>query len=111
MKICVYTSGRKAKKNDLPSMTEEIPQLSIEDIFRDYCRGVLHPSTMVGMYDPDGTSDDDFDHLEEVEDISQLVSSAPAPTERGPEPAPAPAKPGPEPKKNLPNEEPSGDEL
>ena len=82
-------------------MTQVIPQLSLETIFRDYCRGVLHPElSQIGMYDPDGVEDDDLDFVQEVEDISELVeSSLPAPKEpkNEPEEPPVPSDPEPAP--------------
>ena len=87
MKLVPLVGGRKPHDNDEPSLTVVVPQLSLEQIFRDYCRGVLHPDLSVqGQYDPDGVDDDDFPHLQEVEDISEFVSSEPVPK------VPAPSK-------------------
>lgn len=83
MELFTFTGGRKPKDNTLPTMTEVVPQLSVEEIFRDYCRGVLHPSRQ-GMYDPDYIDDDNFDEVEPFDDISEIYEPS------IPEPAPAP---------------------
>lgn len=83
MELFVFTGGRKPKDNTLPTMTEVVPQLSVEEIFRDYCRGVLHPSRQ-GMYDPDYIDDDNFDEVEPFDDLSEIFEPS------VPEPAPAP---------------------
>lgn len=89
-------------------MTEIVPQLSVEEIFRDYCRGVVHPSRP-GMYDPDHINDDNFEEVEEQEDFSELFD---IPVDRNPidTPAPAPAPAQVEPSNEEPSNEPSADE-
>lgn len=88
MNLFVFRGGRRPKDNKLPSMTEVVPQLSVEDIFRDYCRGVLHPSRP-GMYDPDHITDDNFDVPEIFDDFSDLYeqSLVPSPVEEDLPPA------------------------
>lgn len=65
MKIFFPHGGKKATKNLLPDMVEYVPQLSLEDIFRDYCRGVLHPElSRPAGYD----SEDDFENETYLDD-------------------------------------------
>lgn len=108
MKLFAFHGGRRPKDNTLPSMTEIVPQLSVEEIFRDYCRGVVHPSRP-GMYDPDDVNDDNFEEVEEQEDFSELFD---IPVDRNPIDIP-PSAPDPvleEPSKDEPGNESPADE-
>lgn len=77
MKLVPLGHGRVPKDNNGPLLVEVVPQLSVEQIFRDYCRGILHPSLPGGMYDPDDVDDDNIQDVDEPEDISELYISAP----------------------------------
>lgn len=98
MQLFTSKGGRKPKDNNLPSMTEVVPQLSVEEIFRDYCRGVLHPARP-GIYDP--VESDEVEDVFEPEgiedfDLYEKPVSAPAPKEPdNKEPAHEPESPAP----------------
>lgn len=95
MHLVPLTSSRKAHDNIQPTMTQVVPQLSLETIFRDYCRGVLHPElSRSGMYDPDWIDDDKVDFYLEAEDISDLLESEiPQVSEEKPEETPVSSQP------------------
>lgn len=54
---------------DAPSMCEPVHNLSLEEIVRDYSRGILHPS-LTPMYD-------DGEDIQEVDPIDDLVDIFP----------------------------------
>lgn len=54
---------------DAPSMCEPVHNLSLEEIVRDYSRGILHPS-LTPMFD-------DGEDIQEVEPIDDLVDIFP----------------------------------
>lgn len=67
-----------------PSMVEPCNNLSLEQIVRDYSRGILHPS-LDALYDE---GDDIPDDMQDLADLTDLVTS-PAPATR-PASRPAP---------------------
>lgn len=77
-----------------PSMVEPVHNLSLEEILRDYSRGIVHTFNRTPYYDEgDDVPDDD---LLDIEDFSDLLSDEPEvspepPKEPEPEPAPDPS--------------------
>lgn len=59
---------------DMPSMVEPVHNLTLEEIVRDYSRGILHPSR-TALYD----EGDDITEVEPLEDFVDVYDS-PSPT-------------------------------
>lgn len=58
---------------DMPSMVEPVHNLTLEEIVRDYSRGILHPSR-TPLYD-DG---EDITEVDEVDDIVDIFPGSSA---------------------------------
>lgn len=56
---------------DMPSMVEPVHNLTLEEIVRDYSRGILHPSR-TPLYD-DG---EDIQEVDEVDDIVDIFPNS-----------------------------------
>lgn len=92
---CRYTWGNSDGPGDVqtdfgPSMCEPVHNLTLEEIIRDYSRGIVH-TTRQAFYD----EGDDVHDVEDFEDVVDLVGSSdpiseasPAPPALDPDPAP-----------------------
>lgn len=66
-----------------PSMVEPCNNLSLEQIVKDYTRGIVHPS-LNAMYDE---GDDIPDDMQEIADLTDLQTASPAAATRSASPA------------------------
>lgn len=73
-----------------PSMVEPVHNLSLEEILRDYSRGIVHSFSRQPMYDE---GEDLPEDLEEVEDFSDFFQEPASPAGEAPAPQVPPEDP------------------
>lgn len=83
----MYINREKCEEvTTLPSMVLPCHNLTIEQIYKDYCCGVLHNTGLIGQYDTDDPDAEPVDtHEFEPEDIIQTtVPTTPLPKQEPP---------------------------
>lgn len=63
-----------AEQMSEPSMTEPSPSISLEQMVRDYSRGIVHTSR-VGYYDNGDDIPDDFHEPEDISEVHEYEAS------------------------------------
>lgn len=79
-----------------PSMTEPSPSISLEQMVRDYSRGIIH-SSRVSYFDDGEEVPDDFHEPEDISEVHESEPSLPSRRRKTTPPAPPVEPPAPEP--------------
>ena len=79
-----------------PSMTEPSPSISLEQMVRDYSRGVIHTSR-VGYYDNGEDVPEDFHEPEDISEVQEYEASLRSRRRKPAPPVPPVEPPAPEP--------------